>query len=383
MSGININKDYTDHHSKEKNNSFEKVISLLNKDISLSGKKLKDRKKNNFYLDIYVLLSSGVDIKTTLDIISSDAQKKEDKELLGKLGKDIINGMGLSEAMDHSGKFSAYEIHSISIGEESGQLVSVIKNLCDYYSKKIEQKRKIINALSYPLIVMTTAVLAIAFMLRFIIPMFEDVFKRFNNKELPAVTRFIIHLSNFFSHNYLTGLFILVLIVILYFAVKKKPWHRKFSSHLLLRLPVFGEIFRKIYLGRFCMSMELLAGAKVPLINSIQLMKKMIGFYPLEVSLDPIEKNLISGKSLHESLAEFKVYDKRMVSLIKVAEEVNQLQEVFGKLKKQYNDDVDYRSNTMGNLLEPLIIIFIGLFVGIVLIAMYLPMFQLSTTIAN
>lgn len=382
MPGIVINtaKKKTASDSKS---GLVGVIGFLNKDIKFFGNQLKDKKKHNYYTDLHVLLSSGIDIKTSLDIVSADAEKKDERLLFGEIKKDIINGMGLSDAMQNSGRFSTYEIFSIKIGEESGQLSEVVKNLCEFYSKKIEQKRKIVNAFSYPMIVMITAIAAVAFMLNYIVPMFEDVFKRFNNKELPGITQFIIDLSAFFSAHFATGFVLIIAIIITIFSLRKKNWYRNYATRITLRIPVFGEVIRKIYLGRFCMSMELLMNAKVPLINAIRLLKKMIGFYPIELSLDKIDNDLLNGKSLHESMSDFGVYDKRMISLIKVAEEVNRLDEVFGKLKKQYNDDVDYKTNTMGGVLEPFIIIFIGLFVGIILVAMYLPMFQLSTTISN
>ena len=383
MAGIKLKSENPGNGLSEKKDTAGVVIAFLNRDIRIFGKQLRDKKKYNLYLDLHVLLSSGIDIKSSLDIICDDAVKKEETTLLNTLKKHIADGKGLSDAMALSKKFSPYEVHSICIGEESGQLVQVIKNLCEYFSKKIEQKRKIISAFTYPSIVMATAILAIAFMLNYIVPMFEDVFKRFNNKELPGITKFIIRLSSFFSGNFAIGILLMMIIFIFVLLVRKKSWYRDFSSRLLLRIPIFGEIFRKIYLARFCMAMELLAGAKVPLINAIRLVKKMTGFYPIETSLGHIENKLTHGTPLHECLAGYKIYDKRMISLVKVAEEVNQLQEVFGKLKKQYNDDIDYRSNNISSLLEPVMIIIIGLFVGIVLIAMYLPMFQLSTNIAE
>jgi type IV pilus assembly protein PilC len=382
MAGIVINTTQK-KTTEDPKNGLETIIGFLNKDIKIFGNQLKDKKKHTFYTDLHVLLSSGIDIKTSLDIVSADAVKKDERKLFETIKKEIIDGAGLSEAMQNSGRFSNYEVFSVKIGEESGQLSEVINNLCEFYSKKIEQKRKMVNAFSYPIIVLTTAIAAIAFMLNYIVPMFEDVFKRFNNKELPGITQAIINLSAFFSANFVTGLVLILAIVILIFSVRKKKWYRNYATRITLHIPVFGEVIRKVYLARFCMSMELLMSAKVPLINAIRLLKKMIGFYPIELSLDKIDCDLLNGKSLHESMTNFKVYDKRMVSLIKVAEEVNRLDEVFGKLKKQYNDDVDYKTNTIGSVLEPFIIIFIGIFVGIVLVAMYLPMFQLSTTIAD
>ena len=148
-----------------------------------------------------------------------------------------------------------------------------------------------------------------------------------------------------------------------------------------LRLPLFGTTIRKAYLARFCQAMNLLITAKTPLVEAVGLVRSMISFYPMEESLAKIEEDLTKGKSLNESLAKFSIYERRMVSLIRVAEEVNQLDSMFGRLAKQYSEDVEHQTKTMGSVLEPVIIVFIAVVVGGILVAMYMPMFNFQELI--
>ncbi len=357
--------------------------TLLTKDITLFGSKLNDKKKQGFYNDMYTLLSSGIDIKTTLELICDEFTKKNDKAIFDKIKNKVIAGNSLSEALENSGYFSDYEIYSIKIGEESGRLNEILKNISDYYTRKIEQRKKLVSAFSYPSLVLCVAIIAVVFMLNYIVPMFEDVFKRFNNKELPYITKMVLNFSRSFSRYFLVFFLAVTGITIFVYRIRKKEIFRKISSGLLLKIPIMGNIVKKLYIARFCFTMELLTSTKVPILTAIQLQRKMIGFYPIEKALEAIEQDVLHGKPLHLSMKQFPIFDRRIISLIKVAEEVNQLDVVFGRLKVQYNNEVDYNTSMINSILEPLMIVVVGVFVAIILISMYLPMFQLSTSFAN
>jgi type IV pilus assembly protein PilC len=216
-------------------------------------------------------------------------------------------------------------------------------------------------------------------MLNFIVPMFADVFKRFGGK-LPFITSVIVDMSNWIGSYFYLVFLILAIVVGFLISQRKHLWYRKFFSLLIIRIPFVGDMIRKIYMARFCHSMALLIGAKIPIVRAIKLVKEMIGFYPIEVSLDQVEQDIMQGVSLHKSLAAFPVYHRRLVSLVKVGEEVNQLEMFFGKIAKQYSEDVEHQTSLISSMIEPFMIIFLGLIVGVILIAMYLPLFQLSTT---
>jgi len=375
LSKYDLKKEKTSIKKKE---SF--AFDFLNKDIQLFGSELSDKKKERFYSELNILFSAGVDIKTALELIEEEQTKAKDKEVFRKIKESVISGGSLSNAIHQTEKFSPYEYYSLKIGEESGRLPEVLLDLASFFSKKIEQKRQIVNALSYPTIVLFTSFGAIFFMMKFVVPMFADVFKRFNG-ELPYLTKLIIKISEGFSHYSFYFFILLFSVIALFYSQRKKDWYRKATSSIALKLPIIGNMVQKIYLARFCHSMNLLVGAKTPLVNAIDLVKKMVGFYPIEYSLKVVQEDILRGESLYKSLSKFKVYNKRMLSLIKVAEEVNQLDVIFGKLAKQYGDEVEHQTSLLGSLIEPIMIIFLGLLVSVILIAMYLPLFQLSSSV--
>lgn len=383
MPGIDISKAIPkEKPSKQQGKGiFENINSALNSDITFFKKQFNSKKKLNFYTDLQVLLSSGIDIKTAFDLILDNFKKKEDRKIVEQVKTNVINGDSLSESLSKTGKFSMYEIFSIKIGEETGKLNDVLLELCSYFSRKIDQKRKIVSAFSYPVIVLFTAFGAIFFMMQFIVPMFEDVFKRFGS-DLPALTQFIINISHSFSKYSLFVILLILLIIVLISFNRNNQTYRKYSTAFLLKIPIFGTLVRKINISRFCLGMELLLSSKTPILHAVQLIQKMVTFYPIQSSMFVIEKDLLNGTPLNESMSKFSIYDKRMTSLVKVAEEVNQLDKIFGQLKDQTNAEVEYLTGNINSVMEPLLIIFIGIFVGLILVSMYLPMFQLSTGVS-
>lgn len=354
------------------------VLEFFNRDIKLFSRGMNDRKKERFYSELHVLLTAGVDIRTAFELLESEAEKKEEKELYGSILKSIVHGATLPEAVDKTGKFSPYEFFSLRIGEESGRMNAVLKDLSNYYAKKIKQKRKVTSALSYPIIVIAIAFLAVGFMLRFVVPMFADMLSRFGT-ELPAITKWIIAASDSLG-TYGPWIFLVLLsLIIITWAQRKQDWFRKLSSGIALRIPYIGKTTQKVYVERFAHSMHLLLASKTNLIDALELVRKMVGFYPMEKSLETIRKDILSGTSLHESLAKYPIYPKRMVSLIRVAEEVNQLDMMFEKLSSQLSDEIEHETSVLGSVIEPLMIMFLGVMVAVILVAMYLPMFKLGT----
>ena len=173
-------------------------LDFLNKDIKLFNSGLSDKKKERFYSEMTILFTAGVDVKTALELIEEEQTKNSDKELFGKIREMVIEGRSISSAIEQTGKFSAYEYYSLQIGEESGKLSEVLKDLAGFFAGKIKQKRQIVNALSYPSVILLTAFGAIFFMMRFVVPMFADIFKRFKG-DLPAITKLVIRISGWFA----------------------------------------------------------------------------------------------------------------------------------------------------------------------------------------
>lgn len=378
MAGIDLSK-YKQESSKGQVRDYESQLqALLKKDIKLFGSKLGDKKKEEFYLELSMLLNAGVDIKTALDLVSDEQKKEKDKALFKEIKEYVVAGGTVSEAMKNSGKFSPYEYFSVQIGEETGKISLVLKELSEFFHKKIKQKRQFVSALSYPVMVMCTSLGMVIFMMTMIVPMFSGMFERFG-AELPWITKMVIRVSNIITDYFLVIFLMIMSVVVVSVTQRKQAWYRNYSARIVLRIPVLGEMVRKIYIARLCHFMTLLTASKIPLLRTIDLIRQMIGYYPIEVSLTQVEKDIMKGIPLHKSLEQFPIYYSKMITLIKIGEEVNQLEFFFDKIAKQYADDVEHNSTLIKSLIEPVMILFLAVVVGTIVISMYLPLFQLST----
>ncbi len=366
--------------ASELNATKESKTSIFKKEISLFGNNFSNKNKEHFYSELSMLLNSGVNLKRSLDLISEMQKKQKDRILIDQLSKEIVEGSSLSDAMKKNKSFSLYEYHAIKIGEQTGQLHKITSDLQEYFSRKNELKRQLISSLSYPTIVLITAVLVVLFMLRFVVPMFVDIFKQ-NKVELPWLTLKIVDLSNFVGDYGYLAFIIFIALLILLKRFSKNDFFYKNLGNLQLKIPVLGTYIKKIYLIQFTQAMALLTFAKIPVVKGIQLVGDMIHFYPLQSTLQIIEKDIIQGERLNECFKKHSFYDKKMIALLKVAEETNQTEYIFQKLYDQYSIEIKHQGQIISNVLNFILTLFVGLIVGIILVAMYMPMFRLSSVI--
>ena len=367
-------------NARTKNELGSEIEKLLKKEITLFGNGFSSKKKFEFYNELGVLLQAGITIKDSLQLIKENQKKENDKLVFEEILNNVINGKPLSDSLKETKYFTEYEFYSIKIGEETGTLSKVSNRLGVFFERKNEQKRIIISALTYPIIVLSTAVLVVVFMLSYVVPMFQDIFKQ-NKIELPFLTRVIISFSDAIkNYGWLVIVFIIGLIISGKFLNKNYKF-REVLHNTILKIPVIGNFMTKIYLAQFTQAISLLTSSKVPILNSIQMVKNMISFVPLQQSLEKVEVSILKGNSLSQSLSGNKMFDDRIISLVKVAEETNQTEFVFNQLNEQYNNEVVRQSKLVATVIEPFIIIIVGLIVGILLVALYLPMFELSSVI--
>lgn len=358
-----------------------KRSNLLNKEIAIFNS-FGDKKKERFYMDMKVLLVAGVDLKSAIEIIIDEQQKEKDKVLFEKIHTAILKGKSLADALNATGKFSEYEYFSIKIGEETNRLNDVLDELMKYYADQAELKKQIIGVLTYPVFVFAITLGLVYFMMTSVVPMFSDVFKQFG-ADLPPLTKKIVNISNNFPKYATIGFLATAGIVGVAYSQRKQDWFRKSMSGFVLRIPKVGELIRLVYMARFTQSMQLLLSSKTPLVRSLELTAQMIRFYPIQVALDQMVSDIKKGKTLHEGMSQFKIFPKRMLSLIKVGEEVNQLEMILDRLSDQYREDLKHQTKIIGKLMEPIIILIIGAIVGVILVAMYLPMFNLSNVMVQ
>lgn len=364
------------HKTIDKHESF----SFLKRDIHWFLPIFSNKVKEDFFTELGVLLSAGISLRDSLNLIENSQKKEQLKLHIKKLNLQITEGQPLSIAIKNQKHFTDYEYYSIKIGEETGTLNKVCQQLGLFFAQKNKQRANLISALTYPLIILSTATIVVVFMLRYVVPMFQDLFRQ-HGVELPKITKLIIAFSSFIN-NYGFALILVItsLLVAHYFFSKTKKYN-KAKDQLILKFPLLGDFVKIIYLSQFTQAIGLLVSSKIPMMNAIKLVKHMIPFYPLQKALQAVEEELLKGRSLSQGMALHAIFDDKMIALIKVAEETNQTEYIFERLHDQYSIQVQHQSKMLSTLMEPIIILVVGGLVGVILIAMYLPMFRLSSVI--
>lgn len=364
------NKKKVQISSRDKNFSFES--------IKLPFSSISDNDKKKFYHAFEILVSAGIDIKNTLELLMTQNLGKKWAKHFKQIYEDVINGKNLSEAMRNSGVFTEYELASIKIGEETGYLNKIISQLHQHYNEKIKLRRLIISTFSYPIMVLLLTSGTLYFMLTYIVPMFANIFKRFN-KELPKLTQVIIDISNWVSSNGIWIILGVVCLIAAHLILSKYDSYRLKAGNIALKVPLLGETIRKTYLSRFTMAMSFLSQSGSSLVNSLELSANMIDFYPLEKAIIQVKEDVTQGSGLADSLSKFSIFPNTFVSLIQIAEDVNQLDSMFEKIAIQFQNDLEHQTKVVSRILEPMLIMIVASIVGVILIAMYLPLFNLST----
>ncbi len=373
-----------EHSTKEKAGSAsgKNITDLLQTEISLFGSFFGNRKKEDFYTELGVLLKAGISLKDGLALIGENQKKEKLSTFYSEMVDALVSGESFADVLQKEKVFTEYEYYSVKIGEETGTLAKVAEELGQYFARKNEQRRALTNALTYPVIILVTAILVVIFMLRMVVPMFQDIFRQ-NGVELPAITKMIIAASDF-SLDYGSVILLGILVLIVFRkTLSRKQWFKSRKDHLLLKLPYVGNFLKAIYLSRFTHAVSLLTASKVPVLNSIRIVKKMIDFIPLQEALNRVEEGVMRGQSLHEAMNGNRIFDNKMISLVKVAEETNQSEYIFERLNHQYSLEVQQKSKLLSTVMEPLIIVIVGFFVGVILVSMYLPMFRLSSVLGG
>lgn len=353
--------------------------ALLKKDIVLFQRGLTDARRERLFRELHLLLRAGVAPRTVLDLLHRSQPDESTRRIVGAVRDLVLRGQLLSEAMEAQGPFTAHEAYSIRIGEESGRLADVCLQLAEHYADRLKLRRMVRQAFAYPVFILVVTLGVVLFMMNVVVPMFAQVFAR-SGAELPTLTRQVVATSDFIRVAWpylLGGAALLVATVLL---LHKKNWWQVWSERIALRLPVLGPLRHKALLARHCRTMAFLLSSGAPLDRALELAERMAGSPKLEAALRRIRIQVVNGRSLNESMAEHELFDKQMVTMLAVAEEVKQLDAMHHRISERYAAEVQHRTAILGSVLEPATILLIAVLVGIVLVAMYLPMFKLSTT---
>lgn len=351
----------------------------LNKDISFSSGRFNDKKKEQFYTDLSMLLDAGLDLNNALRLLKEESENNKGINIYAELLEKVLVGKSLSSAMVDTEKFTSYEFESVRIGEETGLLSKILIELKRHYERKIALRQQFIGMITYPIIVIFIAMGVLIFLMNYVVPMFLSFLTQVD-AELPWITSMVLKLSEFVSAWYLPFLGVIVATTLFFYFQREAEWFRKWSARILLRLPLFGGMIQRIYLSRFAQAMALLTSSRVPLTQALEMSVNMVDFYPLEKSIEKVKASILKGNMMHKAMAEEKIFESRMVSMIRVGEEVNKLDEVFDKLTQQYSDSVESQTKVIKSIIEPMLLVVVGAVVAIVALAMILPIFKMSSS---
>ena len=340
--------------------------------------KIGIKEREMFYRELAVLLNSGLDLKSSYEILIIQYKKKKALHaMILSILTSTNSGKGIRESFEIAGGCSQFELISLSIAEQTKNLPLVLENLADYFKSKIELKRQIISLLTYPVLILLITAGVLYFMLDMVVPMFSNVFKQFG-ADLPYLTQKIMKISENLSTYTYTIFGTIALLTILNKLFSKKEQFNIIKEKILFKIPVFGALLKTIALNRFCSSMSILLDSNVQLTKALSLSQEVMEYRTLRTAIAIIEKEIALGKSLSESMHNFNIFDTKMITMISVGEKSNSLVKMFNQLSSQYNDEVSHKAKLIGTILEPLIIVIIGTIVGVIMLAMYAPMFDLS-----
>ncbi len=324
------------------------------------------------------LLGAGITIIKSLQVIKEQVASRMFYHILGDLQKKMEEGLSFHEAMaKHPVVFSELWVNLVESGEASGNLALVLDRLASYLERNAAFKRKIVSALAYPAILMFVGTAAIVVLTVKIIPTFAQLFGQFNLK-LPILTQVIVNISGVVT-KYI--LFIIAGSVVGFFLfqgfIKTKAGRMQYEK-FLLSLPVFGEFFRTISVERFTSEMTTLTESGVPILYSLEIVERSVNNRTLGEIIKKVKEDVREGKPLSQSLRESGYFDPMVVQMISIGEEIGELSNMFKRLNVFYQDYIETFLGRFTAMFEPIMLIFMGLVIGVMVVGMFLPIFQLS-----
>lgn len=330
------------------------------------------------------LFSSGVPVVQAFDALISQVKNRTFRKVLTQLRNDIEKGLSLAEAMrKHPRVFSSLYINMVRAGEEGGILEKVLQRLSDYLEKIIKLKRKIISAMIYPSVVIGVAVIVVAVIMIFVIPTFAKLFGEMG-MDLPLPTRITIGLSNFLASS---ALYILLGIVGFFISIKlsrRTPIGKKITDVVLLKIPLIGKIMLKSSLSKFARTLGTLLGSGVPILNSMEISARACGNKVIEDVILQMRGLITEGKSLTDTLKlKPALFPPIFIQMVSVGESTGATDEMLNKVADFYDEEVDTAVANLMNMLEPALIVFLGVTIGFIVISLYLPIFKLGEVVGR
>jgi len=363
---------------REKGKGMEMEITIPGFGVKVKGKDVVV-----FCRMLTVMIESGLPLVQALDILAKQSDNKAFKKVLVLVKETVETGGTLAEGLGKSpAVFDDLFVNMVVAGESGGILDTVMARLSDQLEKSMKLKREVQTAMIYPAVVVSAAVIVTVVLLIFVIPTFADLFKDFG-AALPLPTQIVINMSNFL----LTWWYIIFGLagggLFFFFRSLKTERGKEVLHPLFLKMPVFGNIIRKVAVARFTRTLGTMLSSGVPILDALNICSKTAGNKVVERDVQRARVSISEGKSMAEPLSESVVFPMMVVQMISVGESTGALDAMLKKIADFYEDEVESAVGNMKQLIEPIMILFLGVVVGGLIVAMYLPIFKLGSVVGQ
>lgn len=354
----------------------EPLNTFLNTEINLrSGLKPKDF--IIFLRQFATLISAGILLVESLDLLAEQTTNPRLKAILEDLSTEVQEGSPLSVSMSkHPAVFPNLLIQMIQSAEVSGRLEEVLEQMANYYEKQYRNKQKVTTAMTYPIVVGILALVITAFLLIFIVPIFGEMFASFGS-ELPAITQMVLGLSQWFQKYWVIILvFLLATIFLLRYLSQRDKMAYSFD-YLQLKIPIIGMFLQKTILARMTQTLSSLLNSSVPILQALDVTSQVVDNRVVEEVLIAAKKDVEQGESLAKPMEAHWFFPNLIIQMIKVGEASGSLDEMLKKASDIYEQEVEEASEKLQSLIEPLLIVFLSFIVGFIVLSIVIPMFGL------
>ncbi len=346
------------------------------------GKKIKPMDIAIFTRQLATMMKAGVPLVQSFDIVGEGLENPSMREVVASIKSDVASGTGLSVALEkYPQYFDELFVSLVASGEASGTLETMLDRVAVYKEKSEALKAKIKKALTYPIAVVVVALVVTALLLIKVVPQFAETFSSFGS-ELPAFTLFVLNISNFTQEWW----FIILVVIIITGAAYKEIHKRSFAfreaqDKLMLKMPIVGDIVYNSVVARFSRTLATTFAAGVPLVDALESVVGAAGSIPYAKAIRQIKDDVTTGSTLYSSIGQTGMFPLMLLQMVSIGEESGALDEMLEKVASYYEDAVDNAVDSLSSLMEPLIMSVLGVLVGGLMIAMYLPIFMLGSVI--
>jgi len=341
------------------------------------GSGIKKIDISRFTRQFATMISAGLPMVQCLDILGTQMESAEFRKIIMKVKDSVQSGMTLSEGLGkHKKAFDELYVNMVEAGEIGGALDTILVRLAQYREKADKLTRKVKGAMVYPLVVMIVAVGVTFAMLRFIVPVFAKMFGGLG-AELPAPTRFILGISNFLKDQTLVILFIIVIAIIGFKLFLRNPKGRLMFDSFKLKMPLLGSLVRKSAVSRFTRTLATLLSSGVSILDALNITAKTSGNMVLQNAINKSMVSIAEGETITQPLKDSGVFPPMVTQMISVGEKTGGMDDMLSKIADFYDEEVDAAVSALTSIIEPVVIVFLGGMIGAIMIAMYLPMFDI------